>query len=308
MIRSILVPLDGSQFGEQALPWALSLAKTAQGSVQLVHVHRPLEVTYAEMQIFDDTLDNQLRERERIYLETMVKKLIPAGVPVTAVNRDGDIAVALREHAVEHNASLIVMTTHARGAMGRFWLGSVADELMREAPVPLLLVHPHEKAGALTEPRAIKHVLIPLDGEPLGEQILGPALAVGKLYGAEFTLLRVIRPLQPMSLPVGVGSYGEVAHHMLQRIEELHDQLRREANNYLDGVAARLRAEGVKVITRVVVEEQPGVAILQHAQAPIDLIAMQTHGRRGLSRLFVGSVADKVIRGAQVPVLVQRPK
>lgn len=308
MIRSILVPLDGSQFGEQALPWALSIAKTAQSSVQLVHVHRPLEVTYAEMQIFDDTLDNQLRERERVYLETTVKKLSTAGVPLTAVNRDGDIGVALREHAAEHNASLIVMTTHARGAMGRFWLGSVADELMREAPVPLLLIHPHDKGVDLAERKTIKNILIPLDGEPLGEQILEPALAIGKLFGAEYTLLRVIRPLEPMALPVGVGSYGEVAHHMLERIEELHEQLRREANKYLDGVAARLQAQGLKVVTRVVVEEQPGVAILQHAQAPIDLIAMQTHGRRGLSRLFVGSVADKVIRGAHVPVLVQRPK
>jgi nucleotide-binding universal stress UspA family protein len=269
-------------------------------------VHRPLEVTYAEMQVFDDTLDKQLRERERVYLESTVKNLSAAGVPVTAVNMDGDVAASIRERAVAEKAGLIVMTTHARGAMGRFWLGSVADELLRDAPVPLLMIHPDKQADSKAE-KSVKHILIPLDGTPLAEQIFDTALALGKLFDAEYTLLRVIRPVQPMTMPVGVGSFGEMAHHMMERIDLLHEQLKKEAHEYLEKVAAGLRSQGLKVQIRVAVDEQPGVAILQAVQAPIDLIALETHGRRGLKRLFLGSVADKVIRGAQIPVLVHRP-
>src|SRR5262245_22513095 len=118
MIRSILVPLDGSTFGEHALPWALSIARRAQATVQILHVHRPLEATYAEMQVFDDTLDKQLRDRVRAYLDTTVRNLSALGLaPVTSACKDGEVSATIRDHAVAVKSDLIVMTTHARGAM-----------------------------------------------------------------------------------------------------------------------------------------------------------------------------------------------
>jgi nucleotide-binding universal stress UspA family protein len=87
----------------------------------------------------------------------------------------------------------------------------------------------------------------------------------------------------------------------------MHGELRKEAADYLEKVAGRLRAEGLSVQTRVNVEEQPGVAILDAGKPPIDMIAIETHGRGGLSRLLLGSVADKVIRGSKLPILVHRP-
>jgi nucleotide-binding universal stress UspA family protein len=308
MLRTIVVPLNGSTFGEQALPWALSLARQAKAAVHIMHVHRALEATYAEMQIFDESLDHQIREQERAYVETMAKKLAGAGVPISGVNQDGEIAPALREYAVAVSADLLVMTTHARGPMARFWLGSVADESLRDAPCPILLVHPHDQAVDLQQAMTIKNILVPLDGSPFAEQVLELALSLGKLYGAAYALLRVIQPIQAMTMPVGAGSFGEMAHRMMERLDVLQEQLRKEAQEYLDGVAARLRAQGLTVTTQVATAEQPGVAILQHARPPVDLIALETHGRRGLARLFLGSVADKVVRGATVPVLVHRPR
>lgn len=307
MIRTIVAPLDGSSFGEQALPWALSLARRAQAAVQVVHVHRSLEVTYAEMQIFDETLDRQLRERERAYLDATVKSLAGAGVPVAAVHKDGDIAQAIRKHIHDAKADLLVMTTHARGAVGRFWLGSVADETLRDAPCPILLIHPRDRAADLKQDMTIKNILVPLDGSAFAEQILEPAQTLGNLHGAAYTLLRVVQPIQGMTMPVGAGSFGEMAHRMMERIDVLQEQLRKEAQDYLDNVAARLRARGLSVTTQVAFAEQPGVAILEKARPPVDLIALESHGRRGLSRFFLGSVADKVVRGAAVPVLVHRP-
>ncbi len=309
MFRTILVPLDGSTFGEQALPWALSIARRAQANVQLLHVHRPLEATYAEMQIFDATLNQQIRDREKAYLDsTLAAVRAVTKNPVTALCKDGEVAATIQQHAQSAVTDLIVMMTHGRGPMGRFWLGSTTDELLRDAPAPLLLVHPHDQKADLKVDSTFKHLLIPLDGTPLAEQILAPAAALAQLSGAELTLLRVVKPVMTTTLPVGTaGSFGEMAQHMMERVDVLQEQLKKEAHSYLEQVADRLRGQRLKVATQVAVEEQPGVAILQRAQPPIDLIALETHGRRGLSRLFLGSVADKVIRGAHVPVLVQRP-
>ena len=94
----------------------------------------------------------------------------------------------------------------------------------------------------------------------------------------------------------------------MDRVEKMHAELKKGATAYLEMIANRLREDGLKVSTRVSVEEQPGVAILDAAKPPIDLIAIETHGRGGLSRLLLGSVADKVIRGSHLPVLVHKPK
>ena len=290
------------------MPWALSVARRAKAAVQLMHVHRSLEATYAEMQIFDQSLDQQLRERERVYLEMTVKSLAGAGIPVTAVHKDGEISETIRDHALGAKADLMVMTTHARGPMGRFWLGSVADGLLRQAPCPVLLIPPRDKAVNVDQEMAIKNILVPLDGSTFAEKVLEPAQAFGKLHDAAYTLLRVIQPIQAMTLPAGAGSFGEMAHRMMERIDVLQEQLKREAEDYLEKVASRLRAEGLTVATEVAIAEQPGVAILERAHPPVDLIAMESHGRRGLSRLVMGSVADKVVRGTPVPVLVHRPR
>src|SRR5438309_1780790 len=132
MIRSILVPLDGSTFGEHALPLAMTMAKRLDASLNLIHVHSLLDATYAELQVFDNTLDQELRNREREYLHGVQKQVQDRiSVPVTIRNVDGDVASVIREQADSLHASWIVMTTHGRGPLGRFWLGSVTDELVR---------------------------------------------------------------------------------------------------------------------------------------------------------------------------------
>jgi nucleotide-binding universal stress UspA family protein len=310
MFRSILVPLDGSSFGEQALPLALSIARRNGAALTLMHVHRFLDVYYGELQPVSDTLEESLRKQEKAYLEHVAQRIREAGpIDVTTVLDDGQVAAQVRQHAVETKIDLVVMTTHARGALGRFWLGSTADELVRELPMPVLLVHPAEKAADITHDLALKNVLVPLDGTPLAEQILEPASSLSKLFGADITLMRVVQPLMPTSVPVGTGTFSEVALHMAEDIDKLQKQVEQGAFDYLEKAAAKLRAEKTLVKTMVVLAEQPGVGILKEAQEiGTDLIALATHGRRGLARLFLGSVADKVLRGSHVPVLVHRPR
>ncbi len=183
----------------------------------------------------------------------------------------------------------------------------MADHLVRRLSQPVLLVRAQEGAEPAADP-APKHILLPLDGSPLAEQMIEPAVAPGALTGADFTLLRVVRPVMPAAFAVEHAGVGTGVQRLLEQIEEAHAQVRREAAGYLEGVAARLQARGLKVRTRIAAEEQPALAILREATPPaIDLVALQTHGRGGLARLVLGSVADKVIRGAGVPVFVQHP-
>lgn len=309
MIRSVLVPLDGLAFGEHALPLAMSMARRLHASLNLIHVHSLLDATYAELQVFDNTLDQELRNKDRDYLRAVQKKLQDrTSSPVTIRNVDGDIATVICEQADSLRANFIVMTTHGRGPMGRFWLGSVTDEVMRTSTVPLIAVHPRDEPPNLATETPIKHILVPLDGSPAAEQILESALMFGRAMEAEYTLLRVVSPVYPMTIPAEPAIFGSVATDIMERVEKAHTQMRLEATEYLHKVAQKLRSEGLKVDTRVVVEDQPGVAILDVAKSSIDMVAIATHGRGGLARLLMGSVADKVIRGATIPILVRRPK
>jgi nucleotide-binding universal stress UspA family protein len=304
MFKRILVPLDGSRFGEQTLPLALTVARRAGAELRLVHKHVPPPPVHPDSALaLDPSLESKSRKEEAAYLDALVKKLTAAGgASVSSALVDGPMVDALCEYATTTKADLVVMTTHGRGALSRFWLGSVTDGLVRRLTVPLLLVRPQEDEDEvdLAKECLLRHVLIPLDGTPYAEAILKPALALGSLMGAEYTLVRVIEPVPVVGLDV--PGYAAAGTDLA-----LADRLQIQARDYLDRVAQRLRDQGARVRTQVVLNQLAAGAILgEAATRRQDAIALQTHGRGGLARLFLGSVADKVLRGATVPVLVQR--
>jgi nucleotide-binding universal stress UspA family protein len=294
MYRSILVPLDGSLPSEQSLPYAAALARRSGAALQLAYVHTPLLLGEGTMYL--GTPDVQLWEEEKKYLTSILNRLKKAGLEkVSAHVLEGPIADALQEQALNSGSDLVVMTTHGRGPVSRFWLGGVADQLVHRIPIPLLLIHTREEE---TPPRAepeIRNVLVALDGTPTAEQILQPTGALAKLMGASCTLLRVVPAASPS------------AHTEKELSATLADNLRAKAHVYLQRLAGSLRDQGIAAQTRIIAHAHPASAILNEAASgEYDLIALETHGRRGLPRLFLGSVADKVVRGAMVPVLVHR--
>jgi nucleotide-binding universal stress UspA family protein len=290
MFRSILVPLDGSAFGEHALPLALAIARRSGAALHVVHVH---DVGSDRLLTFY-TLDPGVAQGERDYLASVAKRLTArAGVSVHPAFLKGETAEVLLGHAAATGADLVAMTTHGRGPLSRFWLGSVADEMARRSPVPLLLVRPQEPPPDLAEDVILRHLLIPLDGSPFAEQILAPAVELGRLMEADYTLLQVLPALPPAS----TTDFSP------------QEQLRTPAQAYLHRVAEPLRRQGLQVRTEVVVHSHPAAAILEESRSQVaDLICLETHGRRGLPRVFLGSVADKVVRGAGGPVLLHRPR
>jgi nucleotide-binding universal stress UspA family protein len=300
MYRSILVPLDVSPFGEQALPLACSLARRSGATLQLVHVHVPLKPLILEaISLVDPGTDAHDRAREHAYLERLAQRLtVDWDIHVTAAVLDTPVADALLTHALEARVDLIVMSTHGRGALSRFWLGSVTDQLVRRAPVPVLLVRPREAAADLRQEQEVRHVLMPLDGSPAAEQVLRHALALGRSAQAAHTLLHAIEPL--------AGEYGTELY-AADLGEVAFGQLRSRAETYLERLAAPLRAEGLRVWTTVVLgAAAPAILEYAHKQA-VDLIALTSHGHSGVAHMLVGGVADKVLRGASVPLLLYRP-
>ena len=314
--NSVLVPLDGSIFAEHALPLAVAVAHKTGASLRLLRLIPPLEDGLFWAPLPGTAIETDLRQQKRTdvqaYLDDVGKRLkdILACPVICEVmdERDVGISESICADAAKTGADLIVLSSHGRGAMGRFWMGSIADELVRTAPIPVLLARPAEPAPApdFHHPVVVKHIIIALGGETAVERIVEPALAVGNVTGAEYTLVRAIRSSLGRMAPHGDEIASLQPAMELVGSEEIDNQMRRDAEEYLGAVAGRLRAGGAKVQTSVPIAEDPAAAILREAaRVGADLIAMETHGR-GISRVLVESVADMVVRGSHLPVLVCR--
>jgi nucleotide-binding universal stress UspA family protein len=303
----VLVPLDGSTFAERALPFAETIAAHADGELHLVSVHAPqvlaelLPKSYARW----PELDRAVRGSLQTYLERVSSDLAAGGRPVRAKVLDGVPDRALLEYSSQERCDLIVMTTHGRGGVDRFWLGSVADRVTRHATVPVMMVPAATSMPSAPVPGdrgpPIRTVIIPLDGSELSEQVLQPAAALGEAFGAEYVLFRAVAPAAYLAIAAEVERPGVP-------MAELQEWERIEARRALDEVAAHMHAAGLS--TTVIVEEEVDAprALLRLADAtPGGMIAMATHGRGGLRRAVLGSVTDKVVRATARPVLIVRP-
>jgi len=309
MYRNVVVPLDGSSFAEHALPLARAIARRCGARLHLVAVVPPLAEAYTEGVFFGTAdLEAEVVAKQKGYLER-ARAQLGADLNATTCVLEGEVAGSLCAHAEAIGADLMVMSTHGRGPLARFWLGSIADEVVRHTRLPILLVRPGEGPVDLNSEPLPLRVLVPLDGTELAERILEPAMSLAEMVaGVEFVLLRVIKPVLPIdTMPEG-GRADLEAQHILKEVQVVQEGLFRAAESYLNEVALRLHPQGLKVEIRVAVDDKPEEAILHEAdQMGVNLIAMETHGRGGLSRLVMGSVADKVVRGSHVPVMVERP-
>ncbi len=298
MFRTILAPLDGSKVAEQALPTAARIARATGATLHLVHVHTedardPIFVN--GLPVIDEHLHSLAAEHERVYLERVAATVASDDLEPMPMRLSGPVVRTLMRYARDVNADLIVLTTHGRSGFDRLWLGSVAESLARQTHVPLLLLRPSSSSGS---PARFRHILVPLDGSPLAEEALAPAAALAAIDNGALTLLRVVDTLpQPMSLPLP------------ERYRPDETTLAREeaaASAYLQDVAARQAPAGTRTI--VSHAEQPARAIIETAhRLEVDLVALTTHGRSAVRSVAISSVADKVLRGIDMPLLVLRP-
>ena len=299
MYRVIMVPVDGSAFSREAVFQGIRLAERNGAQLRLVRVgSMPIVVGGPETA----ALENKAWGTERDSMLTQLYRLAAecranAHVDVTATLEDGPIADALGGHARRHSVDLIVMATHARRGIARIWLGSVADRLIRETGIPVLAVRPPSLATELASGSCFKRILVALDGSALAEKSLKPALALAELEQAEVTLLRVV----PSEKDIPVGEMHALIGPARARDTD-------EAQSYLAGLQVTLAEHRVPIHSAVVVAADVPAAILGFAEThDVDLVAIATHGRGGISRAMIGSVADRVLSDGGISALILHP-
>jgi nucleotide-binding universal stress UspA family protein len=283
MALQLMIPLDGSAFSEAALGYAAEVAARLRATVHIVMVHD----------------EANPRTVARDYLATTAADPRIAGLnPVTALL---NVVAALEKYVRSCRIDLIVMSTHGRGGVSRVWAGSIADELLANVNVPVLLLRPEgAQPESPAERGSTRRVLLPVDGSEFSEALIATAVAIGGSDGTHYTLLRVLLPPPPMG-------YGDFMSAPLPEygIKDMHA----DAALQLLALASRLRAEGLMVDTDIVVHTDVAAAIRTYAlRNGVDLIAMVTHGLRGWKRLALGSVSDRIMRDTNVPLVVLHPE
>jgi nucleotide-binding universal stress UspA family protein len=277
LLDRILVPLDGSAVAEMILPEVRKILRLVDSEIILIRSEFPVVADVYPSVMFDTAL-----EGARSYLQNVADRLSKEGVRTRTIVDLGPAAEFVLRTARQERATLIALATHGRTGAARALMGSVAEQIIRKSAVPVFAFRtlPAGPAESLPtdERRQVRNILLPLDRSERAIRALDPAADLCRLFGSRLMLLHVLEP----------------------------DDDKSSAEAYLQAVEARAGSQGIVVTSLVergnVVDEILDVARFHDA----DLIAMATHGRRGLSRLVTGSVAEGVLRKAYVPVLVIR--
>jgi len=301
MFSRILVPLDQSALAEQATATAAAIARASKADVGLVLAH--------EMAPYDGVLAASWRDaktpEETNYVRSLAEELAKgAHVTVDGCVATGKPVDVICRRVRELDADLIVMTSHGRTGLSRMWLGSVADGVIREASVPVLMLRPKDETHhPHTDARLFRRILVPLDGSTTSSAILGAAGDMARASGGTLVLARVITPIPSLA-----DSQGISMHRVPIVDDDATEQAVDIARAELADAARALERDGLRVEADVVVGERVAHELLEMAKAKsADLIAMTTNGR-GASRLVVGSVADKILRASHLPLLLLHPQ
>ncbi len=312
MFRRILVPLDGSSLAEHALPLAARLAKVSGGTITLLHVSNiTLEYgssltaqpfMYTESLLDDDTAQG------RLYLDDIARSPVLKDITVHKEATSGEVAQGILDFAQSDATDLIVICSHGRTGFKRWALGSIAQKVARYSTKPVLIVNSaHTTFPETTMPSTYPiSVLVGLDGSLLAETALLPAAQLSAALNASgkgtLHLIRVVEVIQ------------EMRDEAAATINERNEQTVAIARTYLQTVEHRLRDGDFAMfhlnITSSVVTSYDTADILvrEAEQEGSTLIALATHGRGGLNRWVMGSVAERVLSSTKLPMLIVRSR
>ena len=286
-LKKNLVPLDGSELAEQILPYVRRLAEVCGLSVELLRVNDPDSMT---------PYSPPLQGEE--YLHQIGRKYFSSSARIATSIELGQPAQVIVDYAKGDLSCLVAMATHGMSGIRRWLLGSVASKVVQSATNPLLIVRPIDGLDPVA-PVKLETVFVPLDGSGLAEKVLPHVVALSNPLKLEVQLMRVYTlPAQAYVLGDGVIAQSPALYK---------DEMKREAENYLDGKVQELRAEGLENVITTAIQGDPASEIIDLGRkTENNLIAMTTHGRSGVGRWMLGSVAEKVIQHSRDPVLLIR--
>lgn len=309
MFQRILVPLDGSARAEEALPVAARIARASGGSVHLLQVVSP-PIDYGGGLAAAPLLSEQVIESEMStatdYLKTVAALPGLSGIQISTEVACGLPAQYILAVARSGEVDLIVLCSHGRTGFTRWVLGSVAHTLAHESTVHTLVLRESKAASLWSRSDAARPLcaLVPLDGSTLSETALIPAARlVAALAAPAQGALRLAQVVKLVQATADEGFVREINVEALQ-----------QAITYLAVAAERLQMTakelGLAITWSVAQENDVASALVnlaEHGAKGCDLIAISTHGRGGLERLVMGSVAERLLTATKLPMLIVRP-
>jgi nucleotide-binding universal stress UspA family protein len=286
MYNRVLVPLDGSEAAEFAIRFAVDLASKHDAELILLYLNA-LSVAVQSNESGEEKQDS-LGEIEG-YLEGLRSDVRETGIPIrTHIIDTREPGKALIGYADEELISVIVMSTQGRQSMLRWLFGSQIEESLNQMMVPVMLVRP-----------VYDQIVVPLDGSKWSESAIARATDLARMHDAEVILLHVYQTRgRDYADQWALAGQQQIAD---QQFEQIRDQLISLRN--------RLRQEGLKAREVLIRGGNPAQAICDYVENEEDIcmIVMSTHGRTGLSKWLVGSVAQSVIRQTRAPVTLVHP-
>ena len=276
MPRTILLPLDGSELAGRAIPWAALLARDGAADVLLVYARAPViaSARHPEVALLARAQACEAQHRAFRQVHTATDALLAEHITSAVISQRGVASSVILDVSQRRRADLIVMSSHGEGGVSRMVFGSVADAVCRATRLPLLVVPAHADHPV---PDAMPmHVLVALDGSELAERALQslPHWSMEATFAP--VLLRVVPSEQDLV----------------------------EAERYLENLAQSWVVHGSTRETRLEIGEAAAAIVRVARVLDTDMIAMGTHGRGGLPRLVLGSVASAVVARANTPVLL----
>ena len=311
LYRHIIVPLDGSEWSAQALPAARMLAQAAGAPLTLVRAFTAVPHWQADAQQGRHSGTMAAAEHDRVaaYLLAQKQRLERFGVavPIDTLAKEGSPVGVITRLAAAHPEALLVMSTHGRGGLSRLVMGSVTSKVVGGVQNPVFTVRGNADETPVPM-ETVEHIIVPLDGSRFAERALEHAVSLSGLFGARLTLCQSTHGADYFNDRTdwmrldGAGGlhYGSPAA-LSQRMSEL-------SVDYLHRIARRLESDfGIAGVRLVNTHAAAPDAIAELAREPAQsLVVMTTHGRSGVGRALLGSVADRVVRQAPAPTLLVR--
>jgi nucleotide-binding universal stress UspA family protein len=291
-IKQILVPVDFSDTSDKAIELAAFMAAKFGSEITLYHVVVLFKVEDADldekMELYEN-LFHSLKEKAEEKSDSRIELVAKQKVPVHKVIVRGLAASdSILEYIDNHPVDLVIMGTHGKSGIQKVIQGSVTERIVRLSPVPVLTVHPE------TPTIDFDNILVPVDFSVYSEKALQYAVEIAKKYNSKLHCFHVVqKEIHPSFYSAGITSLFELDHQLEDRIiNKMKEELK------------PFRNEGLQVQFGVA-EGKPVKEILTYASNhEIDLIVMGTHGLTGMNHLLMGSVSEKVVRHANVPVIV----
>lgn len=283
--QKVLIPLDGSDLAERALPYAKTIAESKGSEVILFTV--------------STTSGERLDRPMKAYLDLNAKELKSQGVKASTAIAYGSVADEIIEFADKSKVDLLIISTHGYSGIKRWMLGSVARKVLYGTCAPVFLVK--SKAPEVSEVK-FKKVLLALDGSPFSETSIPYVEELMRETEGEIILLRVCEPpvIPSDRSPAIKPSWEEYRDMLMAKVQE-------QALEYLVRIKASFEERGMKVRSQILLGKAIE-SIIQVAQdESVNLIAVTTHGRTGISRWVYGSVANRIAEESWQPVLLIRP-